>query len=63
VVLRGIWLLITSVLSLGLFALSILSINSGAYIFGVIYLLVGCGVYLVTFQSILDEGSKRRKGK
>lgn len=60
-VLRNVWLLLCSILSIGLVAMSILSINSGAYIFGVLYLTLGCGVYLVTFQCILDDGEKRRK--
>ena len=50
----------SSILSLGFFVMAVLSINCGAYIFGVIYLTLGCGVYLISFQSLLDEGNKRR---
>lgn len=62
-VLNNMGMLVFSILSIVLFAVSIISINCGEYLLGVVCLVLGSAVYLMTFQSILDDGDKRRKSR
>jgi len=61
VVLNNVGLVVFSILSIGLFAVSIISINTGEYIFGLVCLVLGSIMYVMSFQCILEDNEKRRK--